>query len=78
MNKATLKLETLTCPSCLQKIESSLKQTPGIDKESIKVLFNASEVKVDFDEDQVTIDQIEEAIEDLGYPVISSKVKEGV
>lgn len=78
MNKATLKLETLTCPSCLQKIERSLKQTPGIDKESIKVLFNASKVKVDFDEDQVTIDQIEEAIEDLGYPVISSKVKEGV
>jgi copper chaperone CopZ len=32
---------------------------------------------VDFDENQVNLNTIEKAIEDLGYPVISSKVKEG-
>jgi len=77
MTKATLKLETLTCPSCLQKIERGLKQTAGVKKDSVKVLFNASKVKVDFDENQVNLNTIEKAIEDLGYPVISSKVKEG-
>nr|AFJ91146.1 copper chaperone [Leuconostoc mesenteroides subsp. mesenteroides] len=77
MTKATLKLETLTCPSCLQKIERGLKQTTGVKKDSVKVLFNASKVKVDFDENQVNLNTIEKAIEDLGYPVISSKVKEG-
>ena len=77
MTKATLKLETLTCPSCLQKIESGLKQTAGVEKDSVKVLFNASKVKVDFDEEQVNLNH-EKAIENLGYSVISSKVKEGV
>ncbi|MCT1797205.1 heavy-metal-associated domain-containing protein [Aerococcus viridans] len=78
MTKATLKLETLTCPSCLQKIESGLKQTAGVEKDSVKVLFNASKVKVDFDEEQVNLSTIENAIENLGYSVISSKVKEGI
>lgn len=78
MNKAILKLETLTCPSCLQKIEGSLKQMPGVEDDSVKVLFNASKVKVNFDESQVTVDKIEKAIEDLGYAVINSKVKEGL
>lgn len=78
MNKAILKLETLTCPSCLQKIEGSLKQMPGVENDSVKVLFNASKVKVNFDESQVTVDKIEKAIEDLGYAVMNSKVKEGL
>ncbi len=78
MNKAILKLETLTCPSCLQKIEGSLKQMPGVEDDSVKVLFNASKVKVNFDESQVTVDKIEKAIEDLGYAVMNSKVKEGL
>ena len=63
MTKATLKLETLTC---------------GVEKDSVKILFNASKVKVDFDEEQVNLSTIERAIENLGYSVISSKVKEGV
>ena len=53
------------------------KQTAGVKKDSVKVLFNASKVKVDFDENQVNLNTIKKAIEDLGYPVISSKVKEG-
>ena len=49
MQKATIQLETLSCPSCLQKIENAMKGLNGIDKDSVKVLFNASKVKVDFD-----------------------------
>jgi len=75
MSKATLTLETLSCPSCLQKIESAVKGLDGIDQDSLKVLFNSSKVKTTFDESKLTIEEIEEAIEDLGYPVIKSKVK---
>ncbi|HGF7587392.1 MULTISPECIES: heavy-metal-associated domain-containing protein [Enterococcus] len=75
MSKATLTLETLSCPSCLQKIESAVKGLDGIDQSSVKVLFNSSKVKTNFEEDKVTIEEIEKAIEDLGYPVIKSKVK---
>ncbi|AYW48968.1 metal-binding protein [Tetragenococcus halophilus subsp. flandriensis] len=75
MSKATIKLETLSCPSCLQKIESAVKGLDGIDKNSVKVLFNSSKVKANFEEDKIAIEEIEKAIEDLGYPVIKSKVK---
>jgi copper chaperone len=75
MQKATIQLETLSCPSCLQKIENAMKGLNGIDKDSVKVLFNSSKVKVDFDSASLSIETIEKAIQDLGYPVIKSKVK---
>ena len=75
MQNATIQLETLACPSCMQKIENAVKGLNGINKESLKVLFNSSKVKVDFDSETLAIGDIEKAIEDLGYPVIKSKVK---
>lgn len=75
MSKATIQLEALGCPSCMQKIENAVKGLNGIDKDSVKVMFNSSKVKTDFDEGTVKIGEIEKAIEDLGYPVIKSKVK---
>ena len=75
MQKAVINLETLSCPSCLQKIENALKGLEGIEKESIEVLFNSSRVRVNFDTNIVTIEAIEKAIEDLGYPVLKSRVK---
>ena len=75
MQKATIQLETLSCPSCLQKIENAMKGLNGIDKDSVKVLFNSSKVKVDFDSASSSIEAIEKAIQDLGYPVLKTKVK---
>lgn len=75
MKAATIQLETLTCPSCMQKIEGALKSLDGIDKDTIKVSFNSSKVKVSFDEDQVSIDDIELAINRVGFDVLKSKVK---
>jgi copper chaperone CopZ len=75
VKKATIQLETLTCPSCLQKIENAVKALQGIDKESLKVLFNSSKVKVNFDSEKISIQDIENAIDKLGYKVIKSQVK---
>jgi len=75
MKSATIQLETLTCPSCAQKIDGAVKGLDGVDKDTIEVLFNSSRVKVDFDEDKVTIDQIEDAIKKIGYDVKRSRVK---
>ncbi len=75
MKKAILQLETLTCPSCIQKIEGALKKVNGIDKESVNVRFNASKTQVNFDEEKVSVEQIKEAITKMGYPVLSSKIK---
>ncbi len=75
MKSATIQLETLTCPSCMQKIENSIKNLDGIDKDSLSVLFNTSRVKVDFDETILSIDDINKVIIKVGYEVLKSKVK---
>ena len=75
MQKANIQLETLTCPSCLQKIENAVGGLNGIDKDSLKVMFNASRVKVDFDGNAISIEEIEKAIQNLGYEVKRSRVK---
>lgn len=75
MQKATIQLETLTCPSCIQKIENAVKSLEGVDKESVNVLFNSSKVKLDFDEEKLSIETIENAIVALGYEVKKSQVR---
>jgi copper ion binding protein len=75
MQKATIQLETLTCPSCLQKIENAVKSLEGVDKESVNVLFNSGKVKLNFDDEKLSIEKIENAITALGYEVKKSQVK---
>lgn len=75
MQKAVIQLETLSCPSCMQKIENAVKGLNGIHPDSVKVLFNASKVRLDFDSETVAIGDIEKAIENLGYEVLKTKVK---
>lgn len=75
MKRATIQLETLSCPSCLQKIEGALKKVDGIDQDTVKIMFNASRVRLEFDEDKTNIKEIEDSIQKLGYDVIKSKVK---
>jgi len=75
MQKANIKLETLTCPSCLQKIENAVGGLNGIDKDSLKVMFNASKVKVNFDGNVLSLEEIEKAIQDLGYEVKKARAK---
>ncbi|MFW7402724.1 heavy-metal-associated domain-containing protein [Vagococcus fluvialis] len=75
MQKATIQLETLTCPSCMQKIENGVKSLEGVNKESLKVLFNSSKVRVEFDDEKVSIEDIENVIDKLGYEVLKFQVK---
>lgn len=75
MKSATLQLESLACPSCLQKIKNGMKALDGIDKDSVKVMFNASRVKLSFNEEVIEIDKIQDSIEKLGYEVLKVRVK---
>ena len=71
MTNRTYQLETVSCPSCIAKIEGMLKKTGGIS--SSEVLFNSSRVKVNFDDSAVTAEEIRAKIESLGYRVLSEK-----
>ena len=75
MKAATIQVETLTCPSCLQKIEAAVKGVEGVDQDTVKVMFNSSKVKLDFDEDRISVNQIEDAITKVGYEVLKSSVR---
>lgn len=75
MKSATIQLDTLTCPSCTLKIEKATKALAGVDKDSVKVMFNSSKVKLNFDEDKLSIEAIEKAITNLGYDIKKSQVK---
>lgn len=75
MKKATIQLEDLVCPSCMQKIGKAVKSLEGVVKESVSVLFNASKVKLEFDEEKTTIERIENAITSLGFEVKKTQVK---
>lgn len=71
MAKAEFKLEQLTCPTCVKKIETALTKSKGVD--SVRVLFNSSKVKTEFDDTQTDAERLKDTIEKLGYSVSSSK-----
>jgi len=75
MKTATIQLEALTCPSCVQKIENATKSLNGVERESVKVLFNSSKVKLEFDDEKLSVQDVEKAIAALGYEVKKSQVK---
>ncbi|MCR2821567.1 heavy-metal-associated domain-containing protein [Lederbergia panacisoli] len=68
MTTIKFQLETLSCPSCIKKIETALKKQKGV-KEA-KVLFHSSKVKTEYDENLVTAKELKETIIKLGYPVL--------
>jgi copper chaperone CopZ len=47
-----------------------------VDTQSVNVLFNSSKVKLNFDDDKVSIEDVENAIDKLGYEVKKSQVKD--
>lgn len=69
MKTKRFQLETLTCPTCVTRIEGVLNKEPGVEK--AKVLFNSSRVKVDYDAEKVSSDRLTEVIEKVGFPVLS-------
>jgi len=71
MAKKTYQLETISCPSCIAKIEGMLKKTTGITES--EVLFNSSRVKVSFNEEEISSEIIKKKIAGLGYEVQSEK-----
>lgn len=66
--KKTIQMEELVCPMCAQKIETALKQVPGVT--SAAVLYNASKAKVEFDETKTSLEDLVRVITGLGYVVL--------
>lgn len=61
MEKVMMKLDGLTCPSCLTKIQKSVETIDGTD--DVKVLFNAGKVKFTLDLAKASPDDVQANIE---------------
>ena len=71
MKNFEIKTETLTCPTCVKKIERSLITTKGI--KNPKVYFTMSKVKGSFDNQILSLKDIENVIIKLGFNVEDSE-----
>lgn len=71
MTNKTYQLETVSCPSCIAKIQGMLKRTKGVHE--AEVLFSSSRVKVAFDETVIDSETIKGSINKLGYKVLGEK-----
>jgi copper chaperone len=71
MKKTILQLETLTCPSCIRRIEGTLSKQSGVFSAVVK--FNASKVEINHDEKIVLKETLSDIITKLGYKVLSVK-----
>lgn len=75
MTSAIIQLEPLDCPSCLHKIEATVKALEGVQPEASRALFNSNKLKVTFDQSVIQLTEIESVIEQLGYQMVYQKVK---
>jgi len=64
VKKVIIQLESLSCPSCIKKIETPLMKTAGVD--SVEIFFNSSRVKAQFDEASIEAIQLSKMITQLG------------
>lgn len=65
MEKIVLKVNGMSCGHCVGKVEKALKQLPGV--EVAKVDLKKETAKVKYDESMLTIDDLNNAVQEAGY-----------
>ncbi|MDT8306190.1 MAG: heavy-metal-associated domain-containing protein [Anaerolineae bacterium] len=63
--KTLLRSRELSCPSCVAKIETALRNVPGV--EDAAVHFNTGRIEVEHDPAAATVPQLVDAIRKAGY-----------
>lgn len=66
--KDTIKVNGMSCSHCVNAVESSVGKLAGVS--AVKVNLEDGEVTVEYDNQQTTLAQIKETIEDQGYDVV--------
>ncbi len=64
----TLNVEGMSCMHCVNAVQKSVGALAGVSK--VDVDLEKKRVDVEFDQDQVKMDKIKEAIEDAGFEVV--------
>lgn len=67
MKTTVIKVTGMSCRHCQAAVENTVKAFSGVN--SVKVNLNQGIATVDYDEQKVTIRQITDSIEEIGYRV---------
>ncbi len=67
----TIPVTRMDCPTCISLLEREVKRLEGVDK--VQGNYIAKTLKVTYDPDRVQLDEIEDAIERIGYRIAYKK-----
>ncbi|WP_130860324.1 heavy metal translocating P-type ATPase [Gracilibacillus phocaeensis] len=73
-DKQTFDISGMTCAACANRIEKKLNKTEGVAEANVN--FALENVSVEYDQDQVTIQDMMEAVKKLGYTLSIPTSKE--
>ena len=65
MIEKTLNIEGMTCASCAQSIEKATKKLSGVEESNVNLATEKMNIK--FDENVVSLNDIQETVEKAGY-----------
>lgn len=73
VKKIILPIEGMTCASCVERNEKILRETGGV--LTAEVNFATEQATVEFDQDQVSVSELADAIHGIGYKVITNRIE---
>lgn len=68
MKNVTLNVEGMSCSHCVNAVTKAVTALDGVS--GVNIDLAGKTVAVDFDEDQVSLEAIRDAIEEEGYDVV--------
>ncbi|MEW9500773.1 heavy metal translocating P-type ATPase [Jeotgalibacillus marinus] len=71
--KREIQISGMTCTACSTRIEKSLQKLEGVDHASINPALE--QASISYDSTALTLKEIEQKVEDLGYGVVTSKAE---
>ncbi|WP_294360841.1 heavy metal translocating P-type ATPase [uncultured Clostridium sp.] len=71
--KKELKIEGMSCAACVKAVERTVKKLPGINEATVNL--STEKLLVDFNNKEVSIDEIKEAIDKKGYKALELEEK---
>lgn len=65
MKKLVLQLGNVSCPVCAEQVGTMLKKMKGV--QEAEVFFSTGKAKLTYNPEEVTVDDLVQAVEKLGY-----------
>ena len=69
--KVRIKISGMRCAACASSIEKALNKMEGVDKATVNLLDES--VTVEFNPEKVSLEDIENKIEGIGFKVVKNK-----